>query len=425
MVVAPALIYFSLGRVLLMDVVYNRCCGLDVHKKSITACAITPKGKEIETFGTMTHELFQLVDWIKSKRCTHVAMESTGVYWKPIYNLLELEEMQPMVVNAAHIKAVPGRKTDVKDAEWIAKLLRHGLLQHSYIPNREQRELRELVRYRRSLIEERAREISRIQKVLEGANIKLSSVATDIMGVSGRAMIEAIINGVNDPQTLSSLAKRSLKKKKDDLERALVGSVGPHQKMMLKTQLSHIDFMDQQIELLSEEVQQRMQPYEEDIELLDSIPGIGRSHAEQLLAEIGIGIDISNQFPSAPHLCSWAGMVPGNNESAGKKKSGKTRKGNKKLRAALVEAAHSAARTKNTYLSSQYQRLAARVGKKRAAVAVGHTILTIAYHMLNRRVPYIELGADYFDRRKKEIVIKQSIKRLETLGCKVTVEAIA
>ncbi|MGF6947726.1 transposase [Neobacillus sp. B4I6] len=408
-----------------MDVVNERCCGLDIHKKSITACAITPKGKEIQTFGTMTHDLIQLIDWIKSKCCSHAAMESTGVYWKPIYNLLELEDIQPMVVNAAHIKAVPGRKTDVKDAEWIAKLLRHGLLQHSYIPNRDQRELRELVRYRRSLIEERAREISRIQKVLEGANIKLSSVATDIMGVSGRSMIEGLINGIDDPQVLAGMAKRSMKKKKDDLERALFGSVGLHQKMMLKTQLSHIDFLDQQIKMLSEEVQQRMQPYEEDIELLDSIPGIGRSHAEQLLAEIGLGKEIAKQFPTAAHLCSWAGMVPGNNESAGKKKSGKTRKGNKKLRAALVEAAHSAAKTKNTYLSSQYQRLAARIGKKRTAVAVGHTILTIVYHLLNKRQLYVELGADYFDRRKKEIVIKQSIKRLEILGCKVTVEAIA
>ncbi|WP_332635057.1 IS110 family transposase [Halalkalibacter flavus] len=408
-----------------MDVVYDRCCGLDVHKKSITACVIVTKGKEIKTFGTMTHDLFELVDWIKSKRCTHVAMESTGVFWKPIYNLLELDDIQPMVVNAAHIKAVPGRKTDVKDAEWIAKLLRHGLLQPSYIPSREQRELRELVRYRRSLIEERSREISRIQKVLEGANIKLSSVATDIMGVSGRSMIKAIINGVDNPEELAGLAKRSLKKKKDDLKRALFGSVGPHQKMMLKNQLTHIEFLDQQIAMLNEEVQDRMQPYEQDIELLDSIPGIGRSHAEQLLAEIGLGKEISNQFPSASHLCSWAGMVPGNNESAGKKKSGKTRKGNKKLRAALVEAAHSAAKTKNTYLSAQYKRLAARIGKKRAAVAVGHTILTIVYHLLNKRQTYIELGADYFDRRKKEIVIKQSIKRLETLGCKVTVEDVA
>jgi len=408
-----------------MDVVYDRCCGLDVHKKSITACVRTPKGKEIQTFGTMTHNLIQLIDWIKSKQCTHVAMESTGVYWKPIYNLIELEDIQPLVVNAAHIKAVPGRKTDVRDAEWIAKLLRHGLLQPSYVPNRDQRELRELVRYRRSLIEERSREISRIQKVLEGANIKLSSVATDIMGVSGKSMILAIIDGVDDPQELAGLAKRSLKKKKDDLERALFGSVGLHQKLMLKTQLSHIDFLNEQILLLNEEVQQRMEPYKEDIELLDSIPGIGKSHAEQLLAEIGLGKDISNQFPTAAHLCSWAGMVPGNNESAGKKKSGRTRKGNKKLRSALVEAAHSAAKTKNTYLSSQYQRLSARIGKKRAAVAVGHTILTIVYHMLNKRQPYIELGADYFDRRKKEIVIRQSIKRLEILGCKVTVEEIA
>jgi transposase len=408
-----------------MDVVYDRCCGLDVHKKSITACVMTPKGKEIQTFGTMTHNLIQLIDWIKSKQCTHVAMESTGVYWKPIYNLIELEDIQPLVVNAAHIKAVPGRKTDVKDAEWIAKLLRHGLLQPSYVPNRDQRELRELVRYRRSLIEERSREISRIQKVLEGANIKLSSVATDIMGVSGKSMILAIIDGVDDPQELAGLAKRSLKKKKDDLERALFGSVGLHQKLMLKTQLSHIDFLNEQILLLNEEVQQRMEPYKEDIELLDSIPGIGKSHAEQLLAEIGLGKDISNQFPTAAHLCSWAGMVPGNNESAGKKKSGRTRKGNKKLRSALVEAAHSAAKTKNTYLSSQYQRLSSRIGKKRAAVAVGHTILTIVYHMLNKRQPYIELGADYFDRRKKEIVIRQSIKRLEILGCKVTVEEIA
>jgi transposase len=277
-----------------MDVVNERCCGLDIHKKSITACAITPKGKEIQTFGTMTHDLIKLIDWIKSKSCSHAAMESTGVYWKPIYNLLELEDIQPMVVNAAHIKAVPGRKTDVKDAEWIAKLLRHGLLQHSYIPNRDQRELRELVRYRRSLIEERAREISRMQKVLEGANIKLSSVATDIMGVSGRSMIEGLINGIDDPQVLAGMAKRSMKKKKDDLERALFGSVGLHQKMMLKTQLLHIDFLDQQIIMLSEEVQQRMQPYEEDIELLDSIPGIGRSHAEQLLAEIGLGKDIAS-----------------------------------------------------------------------------------------------------------------------------------
>ncbi|MDJ8809503.1 IS110 family transposase [Salmonella enterica] len=406
-----------------MQVVYPHCCGLDVHKKTVTACAITPKGKEIRTFSTMTDDLIQMADWIKSHRCTHVAMESTGVYWKPIFNLLELEELHIMVVNAQHIKAVPGRKTDVKDAEWIADLLRHGLLQGSFIPKREQRELRELVRYRRSLIDERSREVSRIQKVLEGANIKLSSVATDILGVSGRAMIEAMIEGVEDSRKLAELAKARLKNKKGDLERALRGLIGPHQKLMLETQLKHIDFLDEQIANLDEEVKERMLPFEEDLERLDTIPGVGRRTAEQLLAEIGTNVE--EQFPSAAHLCSWAGMAPGNNESAGKRKSGRTRKGNKKLRATLVEAARSAARTKNTYLSAQYQRIASRRGANRAAVAVGHTILTIAYHLLTRKENYIELGADFYDQRRRDIVIKQAIKRLESLGIKVNIEQSA
>jgi transposase len=406
-----------------MQVVYPHCCGLDVHKKTVTACAITPKGKEIRTFSTMTDDLIQMADWIKSHHCTHVAMESTGVYWKPIFNLLELEELHIMVVNAQHIKAVPGRKTDVKEAEWIADLLRHGLLQGSFIPKREQRELRELVRYRRSLIDERSREVSRIQKVLEGANIKLSSVATDILGVSGRAMIEAMIEGVEDSRKLAELAKARLKNKKGDLERALRGLIGPHQKLMLETQLKHIDFLDEQIANLDEEVKERMLPFEEDLERLDTIPGVGRRTAEQLLAEIGTNVE--EQFPSAAHLCSWAGMAPGNNESAGKRKSGRTRKGNKKLRATLVEAARSAARTKNTYLSAQYQRIASRRGANRAAVAVGHTILTIAYHLLTRKENYIELGADFYDQRRRDIVIKQAIKRLESLGIKVNIEQSA
>ena len=406
-----------------MQVVYSHCCGLDVHKKNVTACTITPKGKEIRTFGTMTDDLMQLADWIKHHRCTHVAMESTGVLWKPIYNILELEELQVLVVNAQHIKAVPGRKTDVKDAEWIANLLRHGLLQGSFIPNREQRELRELVRYRRSLIEERSREASRIQKVLEGANIKLSSVATDVLGVSGRAMIEAMIRGVEDPSLLSELAKKRLKSKKDDLKRALHGLIGPHQKLMLEAQLKHIDFLDEQITKLDEEVKARMLPFEKDLERLDTIPGVGRRNAEQILAEIGT--DVKNQFPSAAHLCSWAGMSPGNHESAGKRKSDRTRKGNKKLRHALVEAARSAARTKNSYLSAQYHRIAARRGANRAAVAVGHTILTIVYYLLVREQDYVELGADFYDQRRKDIVIKQSIKRLESLGVKVSIEQSA
>lgn len=360
-----------------MEVVYSRCCGLDVHKKNVVACIITPEGKEIRTFLTMTDELLNMADWIKAKGCTHVAMESTASYWKPIYNLLELEEIQLLVVNAKHMKNVPGRKTDVKDAEWIAGLLRHGLLQGSYIPSRDQRELRELIRYRRSLIDERAREVNRVQKVLEGANIKLSSVATDVLGKSGRAMLEAMIAGEEDPETLSELAQRRLKSKKEELKRALNGLMGNHQKLMLETQLRHIDFLEEQIKRLDAEVKERMRPFEQDLELLDTIPGVGRRTAEQILAETGT--DVGTQFGSAARLCSWAGLSPGNNESAGKRKSGRTRKGNKKLRSALVEAARAAAKTKNTYLSSQYHRIAARRGANRAAVAVAHSILTIVY----------------------------------------------
>jgi transposase len=405
-----------------MKVVYSRCCGLDVHKKNVVACVITPNGKEIQTFGTMTEDLLLLIDWIKSHRCNHVAMESTGVYWKPVYNLLELEGMEAMVVNAQHIKAVPGRKTDVKDAEWIANLLRHGLLKGSYIPSREQRELRELVRYRRSLIEERSREVNRVQKVLEGANIKLSSVATDIMGVSSRAMIQSLIKDDSvDPQQLAQLAKGRLIHKRGELERALHGLIGPHQKIMLSTQMEHIEFLEQQISQLDQEIKERMLPFEEDLELIDTIPGINRRNAEDILAEIGTDMD---RFPSEAHLSSWAGMAPGQNESAGKRKSSRTRKGSKSLRRTLVEASRSAALTKNTYLSSQYRRIAARRGANRAAVAVGHTILVIIYHVLRNRQPYQELGADYFDRRREKDTVRQSVKKLESLGYQVRIEKV-
>jgi len=404
-----------------MEVIHERCCGLDVHKKTVTACSITPDGKEIRTFGTMTADILELVEWIKSKGCSHVAMESTGVYWKPIYNLLEFEGIETLVVNAKHIKAVPGRKTDVKDAEWIADLLRHGLLRGSYIPSRDQRELRELVRYRKKLIEERSREVSRMQKVLEGANIKLSSVATDIMGVSGRSMIEAIIEGVEDPEVLSKLARGRMKKKKEDLVRALQGLVGPHQKLLLSAQLQHIDFLDQQISQLDQEIERRMRPFEEELELLDTITGVGRRSAESILAEIGTDMD---RFPTDAHISSWAGIAPGNNESAGKRKSGRATKGNKHLRATLVEAARAAARTKNSYLSAQYHRIAARRGANRAAVAVAHTILVIAYHILKTRQPYRDLGADYFDRRRKDRTVKQAVKKLESLGYKVSLEEV-
>ncbi|BCG60835.1 IS110 family transposase [Paenibacillus sp. URB8-2] len=399
-----------------MEILIERCCGLDVHKKSITACIITPKGKEIRSFETLTRRLVDLVDWIKSERCSHVAMESTGDYWKPIYNLLELEDVKPIVVNAQHIKAVPGRKTDVKDAEWIAKLLRHGLVQGSYIPGREQRELREIIRYRRSIIEERAREVNRLQKVLEGGNIKLSSVASNVLGVSGRNMLEAMIQGESDPSILADFAQKKLKAKKEQLKLALEGSLGPHQLLMLEKQLSHIDQLNELITELDEEVERRMTPFAEDLKLLDTIPGVGKRTAEQILAEIGTDM---TRFPSPGHLCSWAGMTPGHDESAGKKRSAKTRKGNKKLRSALVEAARAAGRKKNTYLSAQYHRIAGRRGKNRAAVAVGHSILTIVYILLTRKQEYKELGFDYFDQRNRDMVMNRSIKRLESLGYQV------
>lgn len=368
-----------------MQVVYERCCGLDVHKQSVVACVITPEGKEIRTFGTMTSDLLELADWLMSQEVTHVAMESTGVYWKPIYNLLESHELELLVVNAQHIKAVPGRKTDVKDAEWIADLLRHGLLRGSYIPNREQRELRELVRYRKSLIRERSAEVNRLQKTLEGANIKLSSVATNVMGKSGRAMLEALISGTSDPQVLAAMAKGRLQSKQPQLEQALKGLVGQHQQLLLSAQLRHIDFLDQQIQVLSLEIEERMRPFEEALARLETIAGVGRRTAEVVMAEIGSDMD---RFPTAGHLASWAGMCPGNNESAGKRKSGKTRKGSPWLREALTEAARAAGRTKNTYLASQYHRIAARRGANRAALAVGHTILVIIYHMLKHGTIY-------------------------------------
>ena len=405
-----------------MQVLYKSCCGLDVHKKSVTACVITSEGKEIKTFGTMTEDIFALAEWIKEKGCTHVAMVSTGVYWKPFYNLLELEDIEILVVNALHIKAVPGRMTDVKDAEWIADLLRHGLLSSSYIPDRDQRELRELVRYRKSLVAERAREVNRLQKVLEGCNIKLSSVATDVTGVSAKAMLKAIIDGAGDPAVIAKLARGRMKNKKKELEKALVGLVGKHQKMLLTAQLEHIEFMDQQIIQLNQEIEERMRPFDEKLSLLETIPGVARRTAEDIVAEIGVDMD---RFPSDAHISSWAGMSPGNNESAGKRKSGKTTKGNKSLRTTLVNSARSAARTKDTYLSAQYRRIAARRGGNRAAVAVGHTILVIAYHILKKHEPYKELGANYFDQRKKDMVVNNAVKRLEALGYKVTVEAAA
>jgi transposase len=400
-----------------MQVLVERACGLDVHKKTITACVVTPEGKEIKTFHTHTVYLLQLIDWMKEHRCTHVSMESTGVFWKPIVNLLEAEDIQYLVVNAQHMKAVPGRKTDVKDAEWIADLLRHGLLTASYIPDRNQRELRELVRYRRSLIQERAREHNRVQKVLERANIKLASVATDIMGLSSRDMMNAMNNGEEDPEKLASFARGVMKKKKEELELALRGKMSAHQRLMLKTMLTHVDFLNEQITELDAEVAKRLDPFQEDIDRLDMIPGIARRTAEQILAEIGT--NVGSRFPSAAHLCSWIGLVPGHNESAGKRKPSKTRKGNKYLRSALIEASQSVCRSDN-YLGALYRRIAARRGGRRAAVAVAHAIMKIAYNLLTRNEDYRDLGADYFEKRQQDVIVKQSVRKLENLGFTVT-----
>jgi transposase len=402
-----------------MEVVYERCCGLDIHKKKIVACIITGRGKaEIRTFGTMTDDILSMIDWIKKEECQSVAMESTGSFWKPVYNLLEMEGIKTLVVNAQHIKTVPGRKTDVKDAEWIADLLRHGLLKGSFIQNKEQRELKELVRYRRSIVDERAREINRIQKVLEGANIKLSSVVSDIMGVSAREMLNALANGESEPQNLATKAKGTMKNRISELKSALKGIVGEHQQFMLLVQLKHIENLESEITQLDEEVSKRMRPYETEVKIMDEITGVGIRSAQTIISEIGVDMD---RFPTAAHLASWAGMCPGNNESAGKKKNTKTRKGNKTLRTTLVECARAAALSKDTYLSSQYKSIGARRGYNRAAVAVGHSILIIAYHLLKNKSSYNDLGANYFNNLRKKSIASRAIKRLEALGYKVNI----
>ncbi len=403
-----------------MEVVYRRCCGLDVHKRSVVACVITPEGKEIRTFGAMTKDLLELGDWLVDQAVSHVAMESSGVFWRPVYNLLEGLGLTLLVVNAQHIKAVPGKKTDVKDAEWIADLLRHGLLRASFVPDRPQRELRELVRYRRSLIRQRSQVVNRVQKVLEGANIKLSSVATNVVGVSGRAMLEAIITGTEDPRILAEMAKGKLREKRPALEEALQGLVGPHQRLLLKSQLRHLDFLDEEIGRMNEEVSRRLRPFEEALRRMDTVPGVGLRTAEEVLVEIGPDM---SRFPTAAHVASWAHLCPGNNESGGKRKSGSSGHGNPWLRETLVESAWAAARTRDTYLSAQYHRLAARRGAKRAAVALAHTILVIIYHVLRDGTTYQELGGNYFDERDRQATLRRAVHRIERLGYRVALEA--
>jgi transposase len=405
-----------------MEVIYERCCGLDIHKASITACVITGRKKEVRTFGTMTDDLLEMTAFLKECNVQMTAMESTGSFWKPIFNIMEVEEIPAILVNAAHIKNVPGRKTDVKDAEWIADCLKHGLLKPSFVKPRDQRELCELIRYRGSMIEERAREYNRMGKVLEGANIKLTSVASRMDTVSGMNMIRALIDGTDDPEILASLAKGTMRSKKEQLKRALNGLVQPHQKMILNSMLNHIDQLSKSISELDSEIERRMSQDVELVEALDEITGVGKVSAQTILAEIGTDM---SRFPSEHHLASWACMCPGNNESAGKKKSGKTKKANSTLKKTLVQCGRAAGNSKDTYLNALYKRITARRGAKRAAVAVGHAILVICYHMIKDKTHYNDLGADYFQQRNKESLVRQHVRKLQALGYEVSLEEAA
>ena len=452
-----------------MQVVYQRCCGLDIHKKLIVACLLLRSAqgvhKEMCTFGTRLRELYRLRDWLKSNDCQMVAMESTGVYWKPIWNVLE-EELALMLVNAQHIKAVPGRKTDTKDAEWIADLLQHGLLRASFVPARPQREVRELTRYCSKLVQERARLVNRIQKVLEDSNVKLASVATDITGVSGRAILQALLDGEEDPQALAELARGRMRNKRAELAQAVQGTLSAHHRFLLQSQLRHLDFYDTRIAELDQEIARRLegqtspqdprpdptgdeptsgQPIPstehtseaaqsaaapspqptadpgrsqaEVLAILDAVTGVNQRIAQIVIAELGIRLD---QFPSEGQLVSWAGLCPAAKISAGKRLSTKTGKGNRWLRQALIEAAHGAARSKNTYLGAYYQRLKKRMGSKKAIVALAHRILVIIYHLLKEQQSYRELGPGHADEQALEFSKRWAIRRLEQLGFAVT-----
>jgi len=438
----------------MLPILYRRVAGLDVHKKTVVATRmrVTEEDRaewETETFGTTTPDLLQLHDWLLEWEMSHVAMESTGDYWKPVYNVLE-DTFDLLVVNAKHVKHVPGRKTDVKDSEWLAELMMHGLLKASFIPSKPHRALRDMTRYRTTLVQERTRLVNRVQKLLEGANIKLSSVATDIMGVSARAMLAEIAAGQANPIFLADLARGRLRTKIGQLEKALTGIVLPHHRLLLAKQLVHIDFLDEQIEEMSMDIARQLEAMSrppapspavtgqgteegritgerkppltwlEAVALLDTIPGVNQRTAEKMLAEMGLDM---SRFPTAGHLATWGGLAPGNHQSGGKRYSGRTPKGNRALTTTMVVAAWTAVRTRDTFLKARYHRLAARRGKRRAIVAVAHSMLVSAHHMLTHRQPYHELGGDYFDQRKKESKVNYLIRRLEKItGGSVNIE---
>jgi transposase len=382
----------------------------------LTPAAPGHPAKEIRTFATTTPAILDLAAWLHAAGCTHVAMESTGVYWKPVYNLLE-GQFTLLVANAQHIKAVPGRKTDIKDAEWIADLLRHGLLRPSFVPPAPQRELRELTRYRITLTRDRARLIQRVQKLLEQANIKLSSVVSDITGVSARAMLDELVAGQADPALLAALARGRLREKRAALTAALQGQLGATQRFLLSELLSQMDYLEEALERVTAEIEEHMRPFEAQLRQADAVPGISRRTAEVILAEVGTAVGAV--FPTAGQLASWAGVCPGHAQSAGKAHRTRTRPGNGWLRQALLEAAHGAARKKDSYLQAQYRRLARRIGRKRALVAVAHSIIVILYHIWTEDAEYHDLGSQYFDERDRALLERQLVRRLERLGNEV------
>jgi transposase len=409
-----------------MERMVERCAGLDVHRDTVTACVRVPgererRRQEIQTFATTTRGLLALRDWLAAFAVTLVGMEATGVYWKPIFYTLE-DDFECWLINATHIKQVPGRKTDVADAAWICQLVEHGLVRPSFVPPPEIRELRDLTRYRKALIQERSREVQRLEKMLQDAGIKLSSVASQIMGVSGRSMIEALVSGSTDPIALAELAKGRLRAKLPHLQDALQGRFRAHHGVLVGHCLAHIDHLEEIIDALSSEIDTVMAPFARAVELLDTIPGIDKRMAEVLIAELGADM---SRFPSEHHLASWAGVCPGNNESAGKRRSGRTRRGPKWLRAALFEAAWAAIRTKDTYLKAQYLRIARRQGKKKAIGAVAHSILVAVYFVLLRETEYVDLGSDYFTRHQNtDAHIRRLVRQLENLGQRVTIEPL-
>lgn len=401
-----------------MDVMFESVAGLDVHKKTVVACVrrVGAGGrvwKEVRTVATMTHNLQALAAWFKEHQVTHVAMESTGILWRPVYNLLE-HQFTVLVVNARHLKQVPGRKTDVKDCEWIAQLLQCGLLRASFVPPRERRELRELTRHRVKLVQQHTQVVNRLHAVLQDANIKLSSVATNILGASGRDMIEALQRGEDDPGQLAALARGRLRAKLPQLRLALEGQVRAHHRFLLALLLDQLDYLSAATDKISQRIEEISSPsFRAAVELLTTADGIQQRTAETLLAEIGTDM---TPFPTHKHLCSWAGVCPGNNESAGKRKSGKTPKGNRWVRGALGEAAWAASHKKDTYLAAQFRRLVPRRGKKRAIVAVGHSLLVATYYMLKRDTAYADLGAAHFERLDPHRLIRYHLTKLQALG---------